>query len=68
LVLTAHARRFIEQQLAQKLITKALPRLKKDAEAVKLPADLDRQIRTLQAKKPQLAWDMAVVEILSKTK
>jgi hypothetical protein len=63
-VLEAHARRIIEQHLAEKLIEKALPRLKKDAEALKLPADLDRQIRTLLAKNPVLAWDMAVVEIL----
>jgi DNA topoisomerase 6 subunit A-like protein len=63
-VLEAHARRIIEQDLAQELIEKSLPKIQKEAKAVQLPKDFLGQVKALLAISPELSWDMALAQII----
>jgi hypothetical protein len=62
-----HARRYYEWQLTKGLLDQERDKLKAQAAAMPVPEDLDQAVEDLLADRPELAWDMAVVEILSKT-
>jgi hypothetical protein len=65
--LALHARRYHERQLTKELLDQERERLKAKAAAMPIPEDLDLAVEDFLADRPELAWDMAVVEILSKT-
>jgi hypothetical protein len=62
--LALHARRCFEWQLTKELLDRERDKLKAKAAAMSIPPELDREVETLLADRPALAWDMAVVEIL----
>ena len=65
--LALHARRYYEWQLTKELLDQERDKLKAKAAAMPIPLDLDLEVDDLLADRPELAWDMAVVEILSRT-
>jgi hypothetical protein len=58
--LERHARRVIEQGLAEEALRANRARLQAEAASAALPADLDGRVRLLLEQKPELPWDLAV--------
>jgi hypothetical protein len=65
--LVLQARRYYEWQLTKRLLDQERDRLKAEAAETPVSPHLDRKVGDLLAERPELAWDTAVVEILSKT-
>ena len=63
-VIEAHARRIIEQDLAQKVIEKALPKIQRQAAAESLPSNMAELVQTMLGMEPTMSWDAAVGEIV----
>jgi hypothetical protein len=59
-IIERHARRLIEQRLVDKILEKTLPKIKKQAAATALPADLRQGIEVELHERPELSWDAAV--------
>jgi hypothetical protein len=66
-VLEAHSRCHYERHLTKKLLDQQREELKAKAAAMPIPDDLGIKVAALLQDQPELAWDMAVVEILSRT-
>jgi predicted metal-dependent peptidase len=64
-VLQRHARRLIEQQLAEKEIAKIRSRIAAEAANAKLPSTLRRRVEAELRKQPVLSWDQAVKNIVA---
>jgi hypothetical protein len=63
-VLEDHARRMIEQELAERELCGREAARRAAAAAVALPADLADRVRALLDLKPELPWDRAVGEVV----
>jgi hypothetical protein len=59
-----HARRIIEQVLAEKAMRKMLPKIHKKAESVPLPENLTQRITDVLQQSPRDPWDRAVANIV----
>jgi hypothetical protein len=66
-VLEAHARRIIEQQIAQKILEQAMPDIQSQSAAKTLPSNLEKRVKARLKKSPELSWDMALAEIIRET-
>ena len=62
--LERHARRVIEQGLAEAALRENRARLQREAAAAELPADLDDRVRLLLEQEPELPWDLAVAAVI----
>ena len=62
--LERHARRVIEQGLAEAALRENRARLQREAAAAELPADLDDRVRLLLEQEPELPWDLAVAAVV----
>ena len=60
-----HARRVIEQQLAEKAIAEIADKIAAEAKAAELPTDLRQRVEAYLAKHPRLSWDAAVAQIIA---
>jgi hypothetical protein len=65
-VMERHARRLIEQQLTRKALAELQDHIAKEAAGVELPEDLEREVEILLMQRPELSWDQALGEILSR--
>jgi hypothetical protein len=63
-ILEHHARRVIEQGLVERLLRENQERLKAEAAAAALPADLDDQVTAILEHKPEMSWDRAVAAVV----
>jgi hypothetical protein len=63
-VLEDHARRMIEQELAERELRGRAAARRAAAAAVALPADLADRVRALLERRPELPWDRAVGEVV----
>lgn len=59
-----HARRVLEQELADRLLHEKRPALQAEAAAAELPEDLGERVRAVLKSKPDLPWDLAVAAIV----
>jgi hypothetical protein len=59
-----HARRIIEQQLAQEAMREMLPKIHEQSESVQLPENLRSQIRDRLQEQPEIPWDGALADIV----
>jgi hypothetical protein len=63
-IIEQHARRLVEQGLAKEALDQIRDRLAEKATAHELPRDLNKQIRLMLKRQPELSWDMALAIIL----
>lgn len=63
-ILEHHARRMIEQQLAEKVLRQRRAALQAEAAAAMLPDDLDDRVRAALLLNPALSWDLAVAAVI----
>jgi hypothetical protein len=63
---TLHARRLIEQRLAEQVLDKFRDQITAQAAAYSLPTDLTDLVRALLAGKRELAWDDALAMIIAR--
>jgi DNA topoisomerase VI subunit A len=63
-----HARRLIEQRLANQALEKMLEQIGKQAALATLPADLTQQTEEKLQEEPELSWDAAVLEVVQELK
>jgi hypothetical protein len=59
-VLEQHARRVIEQGLAEKVLNELRATLREEAASTILPDDLRDQVHADLVQRPELSWDLAV--------
>jgi hypothetical protein len=59
-VLEQHARRVIEQGLAEKVLNEVRTTLREEAASASLPDDLRDQVHAVLVERPELSWDLAV--------
>ncbi len=59
-----HARRMVEQQLIEDLLTKVQDEVREQAAKIELPVDLNEQVRDLLQHNSAMAWDEAVAAIV----
>jgi hypothetical protein len=62
--LERHARRVLEQRLAEANLRENRARLQAEAASAALPEDLDGRVRSLLGHRPDLAWDLAVAAVI----
>ena len=60
----SHARRIIEEKLAEQALMEVRTKMQTEAAATQLPADLGEQVRSILADRPDLPWDEAVAAII----
>ncbi len=65
-LLERHARRVVEQRLIVTVLRENRAALRAKAVAAALPDDLDDQVRSMLACKPELSWDDAVSALILK--
>jgi hypothetical protein len=58
-----HARRIVEQQLAERAMREILPKIHNQAESVQLPENLRDEIRDKLQQEPEIPWDKALADI-----
>jgi hypothetical protein len=63
-IIEQHARRLIEQRLAENALDKIRDKLATEAAAHKLPVDLVDQVRRRLDREPEQSWDSALAAIL----
>jgi hypothetical protein len=61
---TIHARRLIEQNLAEQALDKIRDKITEQASSVRLPDDLKRQLQEELRRYPDLPWDVALSRIV----
>jgi len=64
-VLERHARRVIEQRLAEKVLDERRAALRAQATAAALPDDIGSQVRAVLVERPELSWDLAVSALVA---
>jgi hypothetical protein len=64
--LERHARRLMEQRLAEAALRENRARLQREAAAAELPADLADRVRSVLEDQPELPWDLAVAAVIGK--
>ena len=63
-VIEKHARRLIEQRLAQDALADIRQRIAEEAARVPLPDGIEARLREYLAQHPDLAWDQALAMII----
>jgi len=58
------ARRVVEQRLVDTVLRENLAALRAEAASAALPEDLDRLVRSILARQPDLSWDDAVAALV----
>jgi hypothetical protein len=66
-VLERHARRVIEQGLAEKVLDEVRTTLREKAASATLPDDLRTQVSAVLVERPELSWDLAVSALIART-
>lgn len=64
-VIVRHARRLLEQRLAEKEVALIHERIVREASVTPLPEDLRARVEAMLADSPELPWDAAVAAVLS---
>ncbi len=62
--LECQARRVVEQELTKAVLAENRARIRAEAAAAALPADLDARVRNLLDRCPELPWDAAVAAVV----
>ncbi len=62
--LECQARRVVEQELTKAVLAENRARIRTEAAAAALPADLDARVRNLLDRCPELPWDAAVAAVV----
>jgi hypothetical protein len=62
--LERHARRVIEQRLAEAALRENRARLQAEAASAALPEDLEDRVRSLLEQQPGFPWDRAVAAVI----
>jgi hypothetical protein len=63
-VMEQHARYWLELELADRALKKAIPEVKEQLAAIKLPTDLRQLVEAELQRDPYQAWDIAVTNVL----
>jgi hypothetical protein len=63
-VLEHHARRLIEQDRAQAMLSRAMATLQAEAATTALPPDLAGQVQAALIQRPEWSWDQAVAALV----
>lgn len=63
-VMEQHARHWLELELADRALKRAIPQVKKQLAAIKLPPDLRQLVEAELQREPSLSWDIAVTNVL----
>jgi hypothetical protein len=63
-ILVCHARRVLEQRLVEAVVRDSRAAMQARAASIKLPEDLDGQVRSILARMPELSWDEAVAGLV----